>query len=195
MKIKVKLLICGILLAPFLALSQVTPPTKDTIPKAVRTDSLAKTDSTNLVKKDTVVVIDTVVAAKKNCYSEWIDAFRARGSKPVTDGMQQVVIALKDNESCRCFMGQIEVSGGKIKPPLYFQKENGEYHLVSIVGKKLDPAFIGTLTPDELLSIKNGMSIVFRTSDQEYGRLFFYKFVNKSAQSDREAPSPDVLLK
>ena len=195
MKIKVKLLSCSILLAPFLVLSQVTPPTKDTIPKAVTTDSLAKTDSTNVVKKDTVVVVDTVVAAKKNCYSEWIDAFRARGSKTVPDGMQQVVIALKDNETCRCFMGQIEVAGGKIKPPLYFQKESGEYHLVSIMGKKLDPAFLGSLTPDELLSIKNGMSVVFRTTDQEYGRLFFYKFVNKSAQSDKEAPSPDELLK
>jgi hypothetical protein len=163
--------------------------------KKVATDSLAKTDSTNLVKKDTVVVVDTVVAAKKNCYSEWIDAFRARGSKAVPDGMQQVVIALKDNETCRCFMGQIEVSGGKIKTPLYFEKENGEYHQVSIMGKKLDPGFVGSLTPDELLSIKNGMSVVFRTTDQEYGRLFFYKFVNKSAQNDREAPSPDELLK
>ena len=194
MKIKIHLLVCGVLLAPFLALSQVTPPAKDTT-KPVTTDSLAKTDSANLGKKDTVVVIDTVVAPKKNCYSEWVDAFRSRGAKTVPDGMQQVIIALRDNETCRCFMGQIEVAGGKIKPPLFFQKENGEYHQVSIMGKKLDPAFLGSLTPDELLSIRNGMSVVFRTTDQEYGRLFFYKFVNKSAQSDKEAPSPDELLK
>jgi len=70
-------------------------------------------------------------------------------------------------------MGQIEVVGGKIKPPLYFQQENGEYRPVATVGKKLEPAFSGPMTPDELYAIKDGMSIVFRTSDNEYGRLFF----------------------
>jgi len=39
------------------------------------------------------------------------------------------------------------------------------------------------------------MSIVFRTSEGEYGRLFFYKYVNKGAQSNKEAPSPTELIK
>ena len=193
MKKSFKLLLgCFLLLSPFLTWSQVTPPQKDSVKVAI--DS-AVTDSTITVPKDTIIVIDTVVAVKKNCYTEWYDEFRTRGAKPVPDGMQQVVISIKNEESCHCFMGQVEVVGGKIKPPLFFQQENGEYKQVSVVGKKLEPGFTGTMTPDELYSIKDGMSIVFRTTDNEYGRLFFYKFVNKAAQSNKEAPSPSDLIK
>jgi|SRR5215211_3684866 len=195
MKLHFKWLSCLLLLAPFFAASQVTQQTNDSLVKATATDSLPLKDTGNLVKKDTVHVTDTVLAVKKTCYAEWQETFRSRGAKPVPDGMQQVVIALKDEESCRCLMGQVEVAGGKIKPPLYFQQENGEYRLVSIVGKKLEPAFAGSMSPEELYTIKDGMSIVFRTTDHEYGRLFFYKFANKSAQSNKEALSPSELMK
>jgi hypothetical protein len=145
--------------------------------------------------KDTVTVVEPVKPVKMDCYIEWLDAFRTRGAKPVPDGMQQVIIALKDTQTCHCFMGQVEVVGGKIKPPLFFQQENGEFRPVSIVGKKLEAAFTGSMSPDELYAIKDGMSIVFRTTDHEYGRLFFYKFANKSAQSNKEALSPTALIK
>jgi hypothetical protein len=188
----------GIGFSPLMAISQVT----DTTAKKHAVDSAAmKADSTmkmdSLAPKTTVdtvrVVVDTV--AKKDCYTEYYDVVRSRGAKKVTDGMQQVVIALKSADGCHCLLGQIEVSGGKIKPPLYFQQESGEYRAVSTVGKKLEPAFISSMTPDELYSIKEGMSIVFRTADNEYGRLFFYKFVNKGAQSNKEAPPPSDLMR
>jgi hypothetical protein len=120
---------------------------------------------------------------------------RTRGAKTVTDGMQQIVISLKNADGCHCFLGQVEVAGGKIKPPLYFQQENGEYRPVSTVGKKLEAAFAGSMTADELYSIKDGMSIVFRTTDNEYGRLFFYKFANKGTQTNKAAPPPSELIK
>lgn len=184
MKLYCRLLSCFILLAPFWAMAQVTPAA----------DSSGRPDSANLVKKDSVNITDTAKTVKVNCYTEWLDAFRTRGAKPVTDGKQEVVIALKDNETCHCFMGQVEVVGGKIKPPLLVQQENGEFRPISVVGKKLEPAFTGTLTADELYAIKDGMSIVFRTTDQEYGRLFFYKFANKSTQKNKEAMSPSALI-
>ena len=193
-KIWISFAIC---LLPLFGLSQVTQPVKDTTQKQpVDSLSMTKMDSTvkDVPKVDTVkVVVDTIV--KKDCYQEWYDAFRARGAKTVPDGMQQVVIALKSQDGCHCFMGQIEVAGGKMKSPLYFQQENGDYRPVSTVGKKLEAAFAGSMTPEELYSIKDGMSIVFRTSDGEYGRLFFYKYVNKGAQSNKEAPSPAELIK
>ncbi|MFL5808360.1 MAG: hypothetical protein ACJ749_02505 [Flavisolibacter sp.] len=199
MKIHFTPLACIILLAPYAAISQVTPPVKDTVAHVVKTDSLAvktdtlpKVDSTNLIMATPAV---PTAAVKVSCYAEWQDAFRTRGAKPVTDGMQQVVIGLKDSNTCHCFMGKIEVVGGKIKPPLYFQQENGEYRLVSVVGKKIEAAFAGSMTTEELYTIKDGMSIVFRTTDNEYGRLFFYKFVNKNAQSNKEALSPSELIK
>ena len=177
-----------ILLIPLLSWSQV-PAHTDSLSKVASDSSKMKLDSTvkPAGQTDTVkVVVDTLV--KKDCYTEYYDIMRARGAKPVTDGMQQVVIALKSAESCHCFLGQVEVVGGKIKPPLYFQRESGEYKAVSTVGKKLEAAFLASMTPDELYQIKDGMSIVFRTSDNEYGRLFFYKFVNKAAQANKPAP-------
>jgi hypothetical protein len=193
----------AILFLPLFGLSQVPQPTQDSLRKA---DSLnlRKADSLNLIVKDsTAMKADTMVkevktdtiVVKKDCYQEWYDTFRTRGGKTVPDGMQQVVIALKNEDVCHCFMGQIEVIGGKMKGPLFFQQENGEYRQVSTVGKKLEAAFAKSMTPEELYAVKDGMSIVFRTSEGEYGRLFFYKYVNKGAQSNKEAPSPTELIK
>ena len=201
MKKTPKLWICfALFLLPLFGLSQSVTDTTHKKPadslSKVKMDSTMKMDSTikEVPKTDTIkVIVDTVV--KKDCYQQWYDAFRTRGAKTVPDGMQQVVIALKNADGCHCFMGQIEVAGGKMKAPLYFQQENGEYRPVSTVGKKLEAAFAGSMTPEELYSIKDGMSIVFRTSEGEYGRLFFYKYVNKGAQSNKEAPSPNDLIK
>ena len=178
---------------PVLGWSQVTP--KDSLAKAVTDTAIMKPDTTHPPVIDTVkVVMDTIV--KKDCYTEYYEIMRTRGAKPVTDGMQQVVIAFKSPDgNCLCFMGQIEVVGLKIKPPLYFRKENGEYKPVSTVGKKLEAAFTGSMSPDELYTIKDGMSIVFRTSDNEYGRLFFYQFVNKGSLGNTVAPSASELIK
>lgn len=169
---------------PIITWCQVTAPA----------DSVLKKDTT--VKQpvvDTIkVVVDTIV--KKDCYTEYYDLVRSKGAKPVTDGKQDVVIALKGSESCHCFLGQVEVVGGKIKPPLLVQQENGEYKPINSMGKKLEAAFVASMTPDELYSIKDGMSIVFRTVDQEYGRLFFYKFVSKGAQVNKVAPSAAALI-
>jgi len=186
-------IICIGLLLPVLGWSQITGT------DSVKTDSSKKIDS---LKKDTIappkadtirVVVDTVV--KKDCYAEYYDVMRSRGAKTVTDGTQPVVIALKSNEGCHCFIGKVEVAGGKIKPPLYFQQENGEYRAVSSVGKRLEAAFTASMSPEELYIIKDGMSIVFRTVDQEYGRLFFYTFVNKGPNSNKPAPSAADLMK
>ena len=172
-----------VLLLPVIGFSQV-----DTTKKPVDT-SLAKTTVDTLR-----VIVDTV--KKLDCYTEYYNTARERGAKPVPDGMQQVVIALKGAENSHCFLGQVEVVNGKIKPPLYFQQENGEYRLVSTVGKKLESAFVGSMTADELYSIRDGMSIVFRTADNEYGRLFFFKFINgKGALNNKAAPSASELIK
>jgi len=129
-----------------------------------------------------------------NCYKQYLDYFTELGAKPVTDGMQLVVIAFKKKESCHCFMGRVEVVGGKIKTPLYVQSEGGDYKSFGDLGKKLNPEFLSAVG-DGLWNISNGMSVVFQTTDDEYGRLFFYKFLNKNKQMNKEAPSPSELLK
>jgi len=181
----------AVVLLPCIALCQVTDSThkvSDTTHKHL--DSVAAP----VAKVDTVrVIVDTVV--KKDCYTEYYETMRSRGARTVTDGVQQIVIALKGNGTCQCFLGKVEVAGGKIKPPLYYQQEDGEYRLVSTTGKKLEAAFASSMTPEELYAIKDGMSVVFRTSDQEYARLFFYTFVNKGPHSNKPAPSAADLMK
>jgi hypothetical protein len=182
-------LIIGFLAIPFLGVAQT-----DTL--TVKKDSVTIMSDSSKTSVDTTVVIvkkDTT-AAPVNCYTQWYDFMRTRGAKTVTDGTQEVVVSIKSGESCLCFMGKVEVAGGKIKPPLYIQTENGEYKLASDLGKKMDQEFVTTIGAD-LWTISNGMSVLFRTATQEYGRLFFYKFANKSGNSYKEAPAPSELIK
>ena len=181
----------ALILLPRISFCQVT----DTTHKITDTSHKQHpADTVQVAKIDTVrVIVDTVV--KKDCYTEYYEAMRTRGARTVTDGVQQIVIALKGNGTCQCFLGKVEVASGKIKPPLYYQQENGDYRLVSTTGKKLEAAFSSSMTPDELYAIKEGMSVVFRTTDQEYARLFFYTFVNKGANSNKAAPSASDLMK
>jgi len=179
---------------PILAAAQTdsTKAKKDTT-AAHKMDSTFKTlpDTAAAVK----VNVDTaVVSIPMNCYKQYVDYFTELGAKPVTDGMQLVVIAFKKKESCHCFMGRVEVVGGKIKAPLFVQSEGGDYKSFGDLGKKLNPEFLSAVG-DGLWSITNGMSVVFQTTDDEYGRLFFYKFLNKNKQMNKEAPSPSELLK
>ena len=161
-----------------------------------QTDTTAKKDSVLKMTTDTTVVIkiDSVAAPPPSCYQEWTDAFASRGARPVTDGMQDVVIAFKNGENYHCFMGRVEVLAGKIKPPLHVQTESGDYKTFASMGKKLDPDFVAA-AGQQLYKITDGMSALFKTADNEYGRIFFYKFVSKGEQVNKKAPSPADLIK
>ena len=181
-----------ILMLPVIASAQADTTKKDTATVAQATmDTAVKAavDTTIVAKADTAIV-----ATPMNCYKQYIDYFAELGAKPVTDGMQLIVIAFKSKESCHCYMGKVEVAGGKIKAPLYVQTEGGEFKTFTQLGKKLDADFLA-VQGDELWNISNGMSAVFQTADQEYGRVFFYKFLNKNKQMTKEAPSPADLVK
>src|SRR4030095_6873156 len=156
----------------------------------------AKKDTTSAHQPamDSLSLAQTASVAAPNCYKQWYDFFSARGAKTVTDGTQEVVITFKSGESCHCFMGKVEVLGGKIKPPLHVQSENGEYKTFASLGEKLDADFVAA-EGDQLYKIADGMSVLFKTADNEYGRLFFYKFINKGSQTNKRAPSPDELIK
>lgn len=178
--------------APLIGFSQVDSA------KTKPDSAVIKPDSTHVVDSVKKLPVDTVILAPapKDCYTVWYEFMRSRGAKKVTDGKQPVVIALKSEESCTCLMGQVEVVNGRIKPPLLVQQESGEFRPLSVTGKKLDAAFVAAMGEEQLYSIMEGMSIVFKTSSgQEYGRLFFYSFANKGAQSNKEAPSPSDLIK
>lgn len=137
----------------------------------------------------------TKTAASGDCFKEWYTLFRSRGAKQVTDGTQEVIITIRGQNSNQCYLGKIEVANGKIKLPLWVQKDDGSFETFGSSGKKLDPEFASSTSEDDLLAITDGMSISFRTTDQEYGRLFFYKFVNDKPKANKVAPSPSALIK
>ena len=162
----------------------------------VKKDSLA-VDSVKIADSAAVKVnADTVMATTPpaNCYKQWTDVFAELGTKPLTDGSHPVVLAIKKKDECSCYMGKVEVVGGKIKAPLLIQTEGGTFKTFTEMGKKLDSDFLEA-TGDGLWAITNGMSVVFQTVDQEYCRVFFYKSLNKNKQMSKEAPSPQELLK
>lgn len=159
---------------------------------AVAVADTTKPAQDTLAKKDTVVV---AAAPPKDCFQEWYEKFRARGAKQVTNGEHPVIITLKSEAGSVCLVGKATVENGMIKPPVLVQNEDGEYTTFSSVGKKLDPALVSAMQPEELYAIKDGMSITFRTSNQEYGRIIFYTFANKANKVNKTAPNPDELLK
>jgi hypothetical protein len=165
----------------------------DTSAKAPADTSLkpAAPDSVSKPVPDTVV---KVVTAPANCYQEWFEFMRSRGANAPTDGTHEVVVAFKTPETCICFMGKIDVVGGKMKGPLYIQSEDGNYKAVQDLGKKLEPEFVTSMGAD-LMNVTDGMSALFRTQSQEYGRVFFYKLAKKGGNSNKIAPSPSELIK
>ena len=191
--INLPLLLLMIIIVPCTVCAQSDTSTakKDTITKSkVDTAFKAMPDTAALIKN----VDTTVTAVPMNCYKQWLDYFTELGAKPLTDGTHPIVIAFKTKESCHCYMGKVEVTGGKMKAPVYVETTGGEYKTFTALGKKLDPDFLAAQGAG-LWEIVNGMSVLFQTTDNEYGRIFFYKSLNKNKQMNKEAPSPSDLLK
>lgn len=129
-----------------------------------------------------------------NCFKEWYSLFKERGAMPVNDGVQDVVITLRNGEYSECFMGRIEVAGGKLVGKLQIQKMDGSYEEFD---KKVSAAYQnseGTLK-EELREINNGMSSSVALKDGELILLFFYKYVADKVKANKKAPAPSAIVK
>lgn len=136
-------------------------------------------------------------SASGNCFKEWYNLFRERGAATVTDGSHDVILTLRNTQegTSQCYMGKAEVVNGKIKRPILIQKEDGSFEPFATLGKGLDPGFAKTMTEDELSTITDGMSVNFLMADNEYGRIFFYTFINDKPKALKKAPSAKALVK
>jgi hypothetical protein len=134
-------------------------------------------------------------SANKDCYGEWYTLFRERGAKPIPDGTQEVIISIRKDGYSQCFLGKVDVEGGRLKLPVQVAKEDGTFETLGESGLKLDPASIAAKTPDALTTITDGMSVTAYTTDHETIKLFFYKFVNDKPKKNKVAPSPSALVK
>jgi len=133
-------------------------------------------------------------ATSGNCFMEWYTLFKDRGANPVADGSQEVIITLRNGNYSDCFLGKIDVVGGKLSGKLQIQKMDGSYEEFD---KKVSAAYQnaeGSLK-DELRDITNGMSASVTLADGELIRLFFYKSLADKPKANKKAPAPAALVK
>lgn len=134
-------------------------------------------------------------ASGGNCHNEWYSVFRERGSKPVTNGTQDVVITVRTGNYSECFLGKVEVFNGKISGRPQVQKVDGTYEEWD---RRLSANYFdndGKLKDNAVLEIHNGMSPELTSSDGEVVRIFFYQFVAEKPKANKKAPAPASLIK
>jgi hypothetical protein len=132
--------------------------------------------------------------ASGDCFKQWYSLFKERGANAVSEGVNDVIITLRNADYSECFMGRIEVTNGRISGKLQIQKVDGSY---AEFDKRVSASYQnaeGTLKED-LRDVINGMSASVALSDGEFIRLFFYKTLAEKPVANKKAPAPSVLVK
>jgi len=129
-----------------------------------------------------------------DCRKEWYSLFKERGANPVADGTHEVIISIQTSDYSECFMGKIEVAGGKLAGKLQIQKVDGTY---GEFDKKVSEAYQNQegVLKDELREIHNGMSSSIVAQSGETVRLFFYKSLAEKPKANKKAPAPSAIIK
>lgn len=132
-------------------------------------------------------------SASGSCFKEWYALFKERGAKPVEDGTHDVIITLRNGDYAECFMGKIDVAGGKIVSRLSIQKVDGTY---AEFDKKVSEAYQNSegALKEEMRTITNGMSAPVVLADGESIRLFFYKSLGDKPKANKKAPPASTLV-
>jgi outer membrane protein OmpA-like peptidoglycan-associated protein len=127
----------------------------------------------------------------KNCFENYYNAFALRGANPVPDGEQNVVLSLRQNDSCTCVEGKVTVKNGLIVPNVLVKKVDGSYEPAR---RTLDSR---TNSQDHSLgnpfSISNGMSQTFSTADYAVVNMFFIDYLKAKPVAVAVAPNPDDI--
>jgi len=133
-------------------------------------------------------------AATKDCFKEWYTLFKERGANPLADGTHEVIITLRNGTYSECFLGKIDVAGGKLSGKLLIQKMDGTYEEFD---KKVSSTFQNAegALKEELREISNGMSASVTLADGDVIRLFFYKNLADKPKANKKAPGPGALVK
>jgi hypothetical protein len=134
-------------------------------------------------------------APSGNCYSEWYSIFRERGAKPIPNGTHDIVITIRHGNYAECFMGKVDVFGGKISGKPQVQKVDGSYEEWDT---RLSAYYFdseGKIKNNAVLEIANGMSQELSGSEGEIVRAFFYQFLAEKPKANKKAPAPTSLIK
>lgn len=130
-----------------------------------------------------------------NCYNEWYSTFRERGAKQIPNGTHDVVISIRHGNYSDCFIGKVDVFGGKLSSRPQVQKVDGTYEEWD---RRISANYFdsdGKIKDTAILEINNGMSSELTGSEGEMVRIFFYQFVAEKPKANKKAPSPSDLIK
>ena len=125
------------------------------------------------------------ISTKGTCYNEYYSAFRDRGAKQVPDGETRVVVSVRKDYDCVCFMGKIKVVNGKPTNSLVLEREDGTVEKFEFVPhpkySKSETKFVNY--------ILNGMSPTYLSSNDEMINLFFVDYLNPVPAKYKLAPA------
>jgi len=125
-------------------------------------------------------------SAQSNCYEEYYKLFTDRGASVVPDGIQEVVITVREGNKADCYMGKVEVKDNQIVKSLGLILEDGT---LKKFGAKLNAKYNDPNNPAILyLEIVNGMSSAFLSEDNKLVNAFFIKQLNSKTKSVKLAP-------
>jgi len=137
--------------------------------------------------------IVTSAQTKGSCFIEYYELFNSRGVNPIPDGIQNVIVTVRNTKDNTCFatMGQIEVKDGKLAGRLMLKNRAGEYVRPKM---SLHPKYEEPKTPLKAdYSIVKGVSHNFLTKNMRIVNVFFIDFLKPQAPSLVEAPDAEQL--
>jgi len=130
---------------------------------------------------------------KRSCFLEYYELFNTRGVNPIPDGVQNVIVTVRDTKenTCLATMGHIEVKNGEIAGKLTLKNRAGEYVKPKT---SLHPKYEAPKEPLKAdFSITKGMSQNFLTKDMKIVNVFFIDFLKPAPPSLAEAPDAKKL--
>ena len=128
----------------------------------------------------------TIAQAQNKCFDDYGDQFKSRGAYEITDGLQKIVVALKDKSNkSSCFEGEVLVKGNTIMLPVYIKRENGSY---TVAKSGLDKMFYRESQGDISYTVKDGMSPIYMIEGGRQARLFFIDYLKPNPGGPVTAP-------
>lgn len=110
------------------------------------------------------------------CYEYYKQLFTQKGTYELRDGIHEVIVTIRQGDSCGTVQGRVRIEGGKLIRPLYIRDETGNYVRPN---KTLSDKYELYKLPLEF-SIQNGMSkTTFITSDNDLVDIFLMDILKK----------------
>ena len=134
------------------------------------------------------LVAPTAAQEKANCYIDYLAMFNQRGTLPVPDGVQNVIVTIRNNadKSCVSMVGTIEVKANQIVGKLMLKTKQGEMVKPK---EKLNEKYESTSSPlTANYNIKDAMSSTFLTQNNKVVNLFFIDYLKPKDPAMAEAP-------